>query len=223
MCISKGVVSYVYSSLFFLHIHICVCVFLIYTCVYITVDRDNDIQLYVSVLLFWRSPGAHAAFHPCAQYFTWFLCPRLPSRDPIRKSLGRLLQPAAKVQVQAPLQKISVGNCWKHTWAVFTHPSTGNAEWFSSLCVLCLCVCACGCVCVCVSVCVCVRVCVCVGNVCTDVKLPFNVISRILFTAGECGMVVGPRSTKLQQSWDTGSDQPSVPAFLIPLFVTGCG
>ena len=30
--------------------------------------------------------------------------------------------------------------------------------------------------------------------------------------AGECGMIVGPRSTKLPQSWDTGSDQPSVPA-----------
>ena len=30
--------------------------------------------------------------------------------------------------------------------------------------------------------------------------------------AGECGMIVGPHSTKLQQSWDTGSDQPSVPA-----------
>ena len=30
--------------------------------------------------------------------------------------------------------------------------------------------------------------------------------------AGECGMIVGPHSTKLPQSWDTGSDQPSVPA-----------
>ena len=30
--------------------------------------------------------------------------------------------------------------------------------------------------------------------------------------AGECGMIVGPHSTKLQQSWDTGSDQRSVPA-----------
>ena len=26
-------------------------------------------------------------------------------------------------------------------------------------------------------------------------------------------MIVGPHSTKLPQSWDTGSDQPSVPAF----------
>ena len=25
-------------------------------------------------------------------------------------------------------------------------------------------------------------------------------------------MIVGPHSTKLPQSWDTGSDQPSVPA-----------
>ena len=30
--------------------------------------------------------------------------------------------------------------------------------------------------------------------------------------AGERGMIVGPHSTKLPQSWDTGSDQPSVPA-----------
>ena len=30
--------------------------------------------------------------------------------------------------------------------------------------------------------------------------------------AGECGMIVGPHSTKLPQSWATGSDQPSVPA-----------
>ena len=30
--------------------------------------------------------------------------------------------------------------------------------------------------------------------------------------AGECGMIVGPHSTKLPQSWDTGSDQTSVPA-----------
>ena len=30
--------------------------------------------------------------------------------------------------------------------------------------------------------------------------------------AGECGMIVGPHSKKLPQSWDTGSDQPSVPA-----------
>ena len=30
--------------------------------------------------------------------------------------------------------------------------------------------------------------------------------------AGECGMIVGPHSTKLPQSWDIGSDQPSVPA-----------
>ena len=33
--------------------------------------------------------------------------------------------------------------------------------------------------------------------------------------AGECGMIVGPHSTKLPQSWDTGSDQPSVPAISI--------
>jgi len=28
-------------------------------------------------------------------------------------------------------------------------------------------------------------------------------------------MIVGPHSTKLPQSWDTGSDQPSVPAISI--------
>ena len=30
--------------------------------------------------------------------------------------------------------------------------------------------------------------------------------------AGECGMIVGPHSTKLPQSWDTESDQLGVPA-----------
>ena len=34
--------------------------------------------------------------------------------------------------------------------------------------------------------------------------------------AGECGMIVGPHSTKLPQSWDTGSDQPSVPGIRQP-------
>jgi hypothetical protein len=34
----------------------------------------------------------------------------------------------------------------------------------------------------------------------------------------ECGMIVGPRSTKLPQSWDTGSDQPSVPAISTVVF-----
>ena len=27
--------------------------------------------------------------------------------------------------------------------------------------------------------------------------------------AEECGVIVGPHSTKLPQSWDTGSDQPT--------------
>ena len=31
-------------------------------------------------------------------------------------------------------------------------------------------------------------------------------------SAGECGMTVGPHSTKLPQSWDTESDQLGVPA-----------
>ena len=29
-------------------------------------------------------------------------------------------------------------------------------------------------------------------------------------------MIVGPHSKELPQSWDTGSDQPSVPAVLLP-------
>ena len=39
--------------------------------------------------------------------------------------------------------------------------------------------------------------------------------SNTQFFAGECGMIVGPHSTKPPQSWDTGSDQPSVPAISI--------
>ena len=35
-----------------------------------------------------------------------------------------------------------------------------------------------------------------------------------VFSAGECGMIVGPHSTKLPQSWDTESDQLGVPAVL---------
>ena len=31
-------------------------------------------------------------------------------------------------------------------------------------------------------------------------------LDEIMFVAGECGMTEGPRSTKLPQSWDTGSD-----------------
>ena len=39
-------------------------------------------------------------------------------------------------------------------------------------------------------------------------------------------MIVGPHSTKLPQSWDTGSDQPSVPAISIlalPISAMGRG
>ena len=35
---------------------------------------------------------------------------------------------------------------------------------------------------------------------------------ELLHHAGECGMTVGPHSTKLPQSWDTESDQLGVPA-----------
>ena len=35
---------------------------------------------------------------------------------------------------------------------------------------------------------------------------------RIVASRGECGMTVGPHSTKLPQSWDTESDQLGVPA-----------
>ena len=38
-------------------------------------------------------------------------------------------------------------------------------------------------------------------------------LDEIMFVAGECSMTEGPRSTKLPQSWDTGSDQSGVPAF----------
>ena len=41
--------------------------------------------------------------------------------------------------------------------------------------------------------------------------MPFSTSISIL----ECCMIVGPHSTKLPQSWDTGSDQPSVPAISI--------
>ena len=45
----------------------------------------------------------------------------------------------------------------------------------------------------------------------------------ILFqSAGECDMIVGPHSTKLPQSWDTGSDQPSVPAISISALQVSC-
>ena len=62
-------------------------------------------------------------------------------------------------------------------------------------------VCALLCVCVCVHVCVCVCACTLLITCSLNIDL-----------AGECGMIVGPHSTKLPQSWDTGSDQPSVPA-----------
>ena len=45
-------------------------------------------------------------------------------------------------------------------------------------------------------------------------------------SAGECGMTEGPHSTKLPQSWDTGSDQSGVPAFRdseCPFGPLGCG
>ena len=35
-------------------------------------------------------------------------------------------------------------------------------------------------------------------------------------------MIVGPHSTKLPQSWDTGSDQPSVPAISISALQVSC-
>ena len=56
-------------------------------------------------------------------------------------------------------------------------------------------------------------------NVCNRVQKWGGCVCTLLITcslnidlAGECGMIVGPHSTKLPQSWDTGSDQPSVPA-----------
>ena len=54
--------------------------------------------------------------------------------------------------------------------------------------------------------------CVCVCTICIDVKPVLFLFSLLLVFIGECGMIVGPHSTKLPQSWDTGSDQPSVPA-----------
>ena len=63
------------------------------------------------------------------------------------------------------------------------------------------------CVCVCATVQLCnivqLRVCVCTLLITCSLNIDL---------AGECGMIVGPHSTKLPQSWDTGSDQPSVPA-----------
>ena len=56
--------------------------------------------------------------------------------------------------------------------------------------------------------------CVCVWTIWIDVKLLIFQFSK----AGECGMIVAPHSTKLPQSWDTGSDQPSVPAISISVF-----
>ena len=35
-------------------------------------------------------------------------------------------------------------------------------------------------------------------------------------------MIVGPRSTKLPQSWDTGSDQPSAPAMSTSVCAISC-
>ena len=60
----------------------------------------------------------------------------------------------------------------------------------------------------------CVRacVCVCVGNPNyngTSASGREHVSTNV---AGECGMTVGPHSTKLPQSWDTESDQLGVPA-----------
>ena len=66
-------------------------------------------------------------------------------------------------------------------------------------------VCVWVCVCGCVGVWVCGCVCMCVCTLLITCSLNIDL-------AGECGMIVGPHSTKLPQSWDTGSDQPSVPA-----------
>ena len=53
-----------------------------------------------------------------------------------------------------------------------------------------------------------VRVCVYPWNH----RHPFGLFLLWIFTAGECGVIVGPRSTKLPQSRDTESDQLGVPA-----------
>ena len=65
-----------------------------------------------------------------------------------------------------------------------------------------------------------VRVCVCVCGV-----AEYCTLSPQL-RAGECGMTEGPHSTKLPQSWDTGSDQSGVPALRdseCPFGPLGCG
>ena len=56
------------------------------------------------------------------------------------------------------------------------------------------------------------HLCVCVTHLNRCKTSAYRVLLFII-SAGECGMIVGPHSTKLPQSWDTGSDQPSVPAF----------
>ena len=67
-----------------------------------------------------------------------------------------------------------------------------------------------------------VCVCVCVNhlNRCKTSTSVFEFTSDFTCSlqAGGCGMIVGPHSTKLPQSWDTGSDQPSVPAISISIF-----
>ena len=64
-----------------------------------------------------------------------------------------------------------------------------------------------------VCVCVCTRVCVCVCVRSVRFALTPPVSTRSCLSQGECGMTEGPHSTKLPQSWDTGSDQSGVPAF----------
>ena len=55
----------------------------------------------------------------------------------------------------------------------------------------------------CINACMHGCVCVCTLLITCSLHIDF---------ARECGMIVGPHSTNLPQSWDTGSDQPSVPA-----------
>ena len=43
---------------------------------------------------------------------------------------------------------------------------------------------------------------------------PDGFVLFCIFSAGECGVIVGPHSTKLPQSRDTESDQHGVPVFL---------
>ena len=56
------------------------------------------------------------------------------------------------------------------------------------------------------------RVCVCVYPL--ELQGSCRIVFLNLFIAGERGMIVGPHSTKLPQSFDTESDQLGVPAAL---------